>query len=495
METVTEAGEMSARYIQGFGPRIGGELRKTGTGGVHRHVNPSTGEAQAELALASHAEVEEAVRVARKMAPVWRATPANEKARILNRWVDLLDQRGDEIALITAHECGTPVRLGQGSGFAGLWIRYFAGWCDKIEGQVVHSTLIPGFQYVLSEPYGVVAAILTWNGPIPSLGMKVAPALAAGNSVVVKTAEFASFGALRAVELAEEAGLPPGVLNVLPGGADAGAALVGHGDIDKISFTGGGVTAKRVMAAAAETLRPMALELGGKSANIVFSDARMESVLPSSLFGSIVVGSGQGCVNPTRVLVHRSRYDEVLEGMVGIVETLRIGSALDATTDVGPVIGEAACQRILGVIDRARANGSADLVIGGERCGGDLAGGFFVAPTIFGNVDHASGLAQEEIFGPVLSVTPFDDDAEAVAMANDNRYGLGAYLHTRDLERAHRAARDLRAGCVYVNSGHPNLTPTAPFGGLRDSGFGREGGRAGLEEFLRPKSVFIAMEG
>jgi aldehyde dehydrogenase (NAD+) len=485
--------ESSAGYIQGFGPRIEGRLRKEASGGVHRHVNPSTGEVQADLVLAGPAEVEEAVRVARKMAPVWRAVPANEKVKILNRWVDLLDAHGDELALITARECGTPARLGQGSGFAGLWIRYFAGWCDKIEGQVVHSTLFPGFNYVLSEPYGVIAAVLTWNGPVPSLGMKVAPALAAGNSVVVKTAEFASFGALRACELAEEAGLPPGVLNVLPGGPSVGAALVGHRDVDKISFTGGGATAKRVMAAAADTLRPMALELGGKSANIIFSDARLDTVLPSSLLGSIVVASGQGCVNPTRVLVHKSRYEEVLAGMTEIVKKLRIGNALDAGVDVGPVIGEAACNRIQGVIAQARESKSGKLVIGGERCGSDLARGFFIAPTIFGDVDHASDLAQEEIFGPVLALTRFDDDEEAVAMANDNRYGLGAYLHTQDIERAHRAARDLRVGCVYVNSGYPNLTPTAPFGGTRDSGFGREGGRAGLEEFLHPKSVFIAM--
>ncbi len=225
--------------------------------------------------------------------------------------------------------------LAAGSGFGGHWIRYYAGWCDKIEGQVVHSTTLPGFNYVLSEPYGVVAAVLTWNGPIPSIGMKVAPALAAGNTLVIKTSELASFGALRACELAELAGIPPGVINIVPGGAEAGAALVSHPDVDKIGFTGGTSTARSVMRGAADALHPLALELGGKSANIIFSDARIETVLPASVIGSIVVVSGQGCVNPTRVLVHESRYNEVLDGMVAIVERLKVGDPLDHSSGHG----------------------------------------------------------------------------------------------------------------------------------------------------------------
>ncbi|MBV9512016.1 MAG: aldehyde dehydrogenase, partial [Caulobacteraceae bacterium] len=373
------------------------------------------------------------------------------------------------------------------------WIRYYAGWCDKLDGQVVSSYPLPGFDYILPEPYGVIAAIIPWNMPSVATSMKVVPALAAGNTVVLKPPEITPFVALRMAELAIEAGLPPGAFNVVPGGGAAGAALVRHPEVDKITFTGGGPTAKLVMAGAAEALKPLALELGGKSANLIFADANLDAAVPQSVMGCLGL-SGQGCVNPTRMLVQESIYDEVADRVAAVVKAIRLGLPLDPATGMGPVINEAACTRILGVIERAKAEKAGQVVAGGARAGGELADGYFIEPTVFGRVDPASHLAREEVFGPVLAISTFKDEADALAKANNSVYGLGAYVHTRDFGRAHRLASQLEAGSVYINSGLPNMSPTAPFGGVKTSGFGREGGRAGIEEFIRPKSIFITAQ-
>jgi len=467
--------------------------RTAGRGGVHAHINPATGQPQAEVALAGPDDVDAAVRSARSAFRTWRAVPAQEKSRILFRCADLLQDAGDELGTLLALETGAPFASARGGGgLAGAWIRYYAGFPDKLEGQVVSSLTLPGFDYVLPEPYGVIAAILTWNSPLVSIAMKVFPALAAGNAVVMKPPELTPFAALRVAEIACEAGLPPGVLNVVPGAAEAGAALVRHAGVDKVTFTGGGATARRVMAGCAETLKPLALELGGKSANIVFADADLDRAIPMSLVGCLTL-SGQGCVNPTRMLVAEPLYDEVVDRLRSIAGAVRLGEPFAPETTMGPVISEAACDRILGVVARARSEAAGDLLLGGGRGEGELAAGAFVQPTIFGRVDPQSHIAQEEVFGPVLAVSTFEDETAAVAQANSTAYGLGAYLHTRDIDRAHGVAAELEAGCVYINSGMANMTPNAPFGGIKQSGFGSEGGRAGLQEFLRPKSVFVAL--
>jgi aldehyde dehydrogenase (NAD+) len=321
--------------------------------------------------------------------------------------------------------------------------------------------------------------------------MKVFPALAAGNTVVLKPPELTPFAALRIAEIAREAGLPEGVFNVVPGTGEAGAALVRHPGVDKVTFTGGGATAKLVMQGCAETLKPLAMELGGKSANLIFPDADLDRAVPQSIVGCLAL-TGQGCVNPTRMLVHESVYDEVVDRVTAIVGGLKLGTQFDPATTMGPVISEGAVKRIVGIIGRAKSERAGDVLTGGKRAGGDLAEGFFVEPTVFGRVDQSSHLAQEEVFGPVLAISTFSDEADALAKANGTEYGLGAYLHTRDIHRARKFANALESGVVYVNSGMANMSPNAPFGGVKQSGFGSEGGRAGLQEFIRPKTIFMA---
>jgi aldehyde dehydrogenase (NAD+) len=479
--------------LKGHGLYIDGERVGSTSAGAHQHINPATGKVQAQVALAGPDDVDRAVRSACAARASWRAVPPNQKARILARTADLIDEKSEELNILNALETGQPFRGASPGGLATTWIRYYAGWCDKLDGQVVTSLTMPGFDYILAEPYGVVAAIIPWNAPAVSVAMKVFPALAAGNTVVLKPPELTPFAALRIAELAREAGLPEGVLNVVPGTGAAGAALVRHPDVDKVTFTGGGVTAKLVMAGCAETLKPLALELGGKSANLIFADADLDRAVPQSIAGCLA-NAGQGCVNPTRMLVHESAYDEVVDRILAIVRAVRLGTPFDPNTTMGPVISETAANRIVGVIDRARSEQAGDVLAGGKRAGGALAEGYFVEPTVFGKVDQSSHLAQEEVFGPVLAISTFKDDREALAMANGTRYGLGAYLHTRDIQRAHSFASLLEAGVVYVNSGRANMSPNAPFGGVKQSGFGSEGGRAGINEFIRPKTVFVALQ-
>lgn len=471
---------------------IGDEWVHTTSLGVLPHVNPSTGKPQAAIAMAGAPEVDAAVAAAKEALPAWRALRSDLRRDVLMALAMSLRTHADELAEISVLEGGTTIATAKASPLtAANWFAYYAGWADKIEGRTVPVFPARGFDFTVAEPYGVVGVIIPWNGPMVSIGMKIAPALAAGNCVVLKPPELSPFAAARFAELALEAGLPPGVLNVLPGGAEAGDRLVRHPDVAKVSFTGGGATARLICDAARETLTPLALELGGKSASLLFADADLDVAVPFSARMSVVARAGQGCAFPTRLMVEEAIYAEVLERLRAEVGGYVVGDPFDPNTAIGPVISAAACARILGHVDQARSTGTGRLLAGGHRLGGALADGFFIEPTVFVDVPNDSPLAQDEVFGPVLVVIPFRTEEEAVGLANDSRYGLAAYIHSQNLNRVHRLVPRLAAGSVFVN-GHPGaLLPGAPFGGYRESGYGREGGQAGLDEFLQVKNVYI----
>ncbi|HEY7939650.1 MAG TPA: aldehyde dehydrogenase family protein, partial [Acidimicrobiales bacterium] len=423
----------AAAVIVGLAERgsiIGDERVATGSGGTYDHHDPTTGERQAIVAVGGAAEIDRAVGSARAALDGWRNMAVHKRIGILTRLADLLLERRAEAAAINALDNGTPVSVLDSGSYTASWVRYYAGWIDKLEGEVLPVHGGRGLDYVLHEPYGVVGAIVPWNGPMMGMGQKVAPALAAGNTVVAKPPEIAPFGALRFAELALEAGLPPGVLNVVPGGAEAGEAMLRHPGIDKVSFTGGTATATRIMEAAAATRKPLALELGGKSASVIFADADLDAAAPTAAMLGSVLLSGQGCALGTRLYVQDSVYDEVVDRVLATVATVAVGDPLDPSVLMGPVVTEAACNRILGVIEAAVTTGAGRLLTGGQRVQGELAGGYFIPPTIFGDVDQASSLARDEIFGPVLSILPFSTEAEVVAKVNDSPFGLSAYVHT-----------------------------------------------------------------
>lgn len=473
-------------------PLVGGERLANTSLGEHAHINPATGAEQARVKLAGAAEIDAAVRTAQSGLAAWRALGPGGRRDALLRLAQLVEDNTARFTRLAARESGVPVMMGGGVRLALEWIRYYAGWADKIEGAAGETA--SGQFRTRCEPYGVIGAIIPWNSPIVAMAMKVAPALAAGNAVVLKPPSLTPFAALYFGELALEAGLPPGALNVTPGDAEAGEALVAHPGVAKISFTGGGAVARRVMERAAQSLKPVALELGGKSANIIFADADLDAAAQMAAIHGVAVLSGQGCVLPTRVYVEDAAYDGFVERLLRVVGSLKVGDPLAPDTFMGPVISAQAADRIIGVIERAKAERAGDLLTGGVRMNGELARGAFIAPTVFGNVAHDSDLAREEIFGPVLAVTRFRDEADAVTKANDSRYGLGAYVHTKDIARGHRCADALQAGMVSINAGPP-MAPNMPFGGYKQSGFGREGGRAGLDEFLQIKTIHVALPG
>jgi aldehyde dehydrogenase (NAD+) len=473
--------------------QIDGSELLSGSGGRYIHVSSVSGMPQAEIPLAGPAEIDKAVAAAKRASVGWRATRGDERRRLLTRLADLVMDNAAEFGRLAAIEGGIPFAVGSGFAptIAADWIRYYAGWADKIEGQLISTYPSDDFAYISPEPYGVIGIIVTWNGPLVSLGMKVPAALAAGNAVVIKPSEISPFCPGLFGRLVEQAGFPAGVVNILPGGPAAGQRLIEHPDVDKISFTGGPSTASKIMHSCADALKPMVMELGGKAANVVFNDVDLDATAAQAVYHSIGVLSGQACAIPTRLVVHTEIYDALVTRIVGLVKGMVVGDPFDSKTAIGPLINEAAAVRVKGLIDAAITGKKMKLMTGGGRVLGRFAAGAYVEPTIFTEVESKDPLAQNEIFGPVLTVHRFETEAEAIAIANDTRYGLGGYLHTNDLKRAHRVAAALKTGNVWIN-GARTLSAQMPFGGVGVSGFGREGGKAGLDEFLRFKGIGIA---
>jgi aldehyde dehydrogenase (NAD+) len=453
---------------------------------------PATGEVIAEIAEADASDVDRAVAAARAAFrdAKWRRMDAAERGNILWRMADIMERRADALTRLEVLDNGKPIREAKIDIRQSIdALRYYAGWATKLQGDTLP---VRGnyLNYTLREPVGVVGAIIPWNFPLLMAVWKIAPALACGNTVVLKPAEQTPLTALELAAIAKEAGLPAGVLNVVPGfGETAGAALVQHADVDKVAFTGSTAVGRIIMRNAAETLKKVSLELGGKSPNIVLQDADIEAAARGALSG-IFYNTGQCCTAGSRLLVHETVKDELLAKLVDKVKQMKPADPLDPKTRMGPLISSEQMERVLGYIDKGRAEG-AQILVGGER--GMYDGrkrGYWVMPTVFDAVQPSHTIAREEIFGPVLAVMTFKDDEEAIRLANESIYGLAAGVWTRDIKTAHRFARDLEAGTVWVNTYHPG-DAASPFGGYKQSGFGRELGQYSLDLYTQIKSVWV----
>jgi aldehyde dehydrogenase (NAD+) len=455
-------------------------------------INPATGELLTQVVEASAADVDRAVGAARrafdgKNGP-WRKMPASERGRLIWRLADLVERYIDELAELETLDNGKPIFESRNVDMPMVIdvLRYYAGWATKLQGETVN-TLDSAFTYTLREPVGVVGLIIPWNFPLLLASWKLGPALACGNTIILKPAEQTPLSTLRFGELAMEAGIPAGVLNIVTGGPETGKAIVSHPGIDKIAFTGSTAVGKEIMRGAADTLKRVTLELGGKSPNIVFADADIDNAVKGAING-IFYGKGEVCNAGSRLFVESKLQDEFLEKLVARAKKMVPGDPLDPKTRLGAIVSQEQMQTVLGHIDAGNKEG-AKLIIGGNRVSVDGGKGFFIEPTIFG-VTNDMKIAQEEIFGPVLATLSFDDMDQVVELANRNQYGLAAAVWTRDVKKAHQMSRQLRAGTVWINT-YGLMDAALPFGGYKSSGFGRELGQAALEHYTEVKTVWL----
>ena len=471
---------------------IGGEWRDSNK--TFDTINPANGELLTTVAEASASDVEAAVQAARKafddLAGPWRKMTASERGRMLWKIADLIEKHIDELAELETLDNGKPI-------FESRYVdmpmvvdvfRYYAGWSTKIHGETVNINE-SAFTYTLREPVGVIGAIVAWNFPLLLTSWKLGPALACGNTVVLKPAEQTPLTALRFGELCREAGLPAGVLNIITGGPETGKALVQHPQVDKVAFTGSTMVGKEIMRSAADTLKRVTLELGGKSPNIVFADSDLDNAVKGAING-IFFGKGEVCCAGSRLFVEKKVEDEFMTKLVERTKKLRPGDPLDPKTRLGAIVSEQQMKTVLGYIDAGKKEG-AQVVVGGNRVEVGNGKGYFIEPTVFGGVRNDMKIAQEEIFGPVLATLPFDDVDQVADHANRNPYGLAAAIWTKDIKKAHALSRRLKAGTVWINT-YGLMDAALPFGGFKQSGFGRELGMHAIEHYTELKSVWLS---
>ncbi len=472
---------------------IDGQFVDAIDGATFSTIDPHDGSVIAEVAQAGTADVDRAVAAAAAAFPAWARMQASARGRLLLRLADLIEANTDDLATLESLDTGHPIRDSRTLDVprTAATFRYFGGMADKVQGDVI--PVEPGFlNYVLREPFGVVGMIVPWNFPLMFCSWKMGPALAAGNTVVMKPAELTPLSALRIAELMVEAGFPPGVVNIVPGpGRTVGEHLARHPGVRKIAFTGSTEVGRRIVEASAGNVKRVQLELGGKGANIVFEDADITAAVNGSAF-AIFHNQGQACIAGSRLILHERVADEFLDRFIALAESIRIGDPLDPATEMGPLTSATHRDRVLRYVDIARDDGGQILSGGTVPDDPALAGGFYVRPTVV-RADPASRVCREEVFGPFVTIATFGSEDEALAIANDVEYGLGGGLWTRDLSRAHRVARSIRAGMVWINS-YKRVNPGSPFGGTGLSGYGREMGFEAIHEYTEPKSIWVNID-
>ncbi len=474
---------------------IDGAWAKPASGAWFDTANPYTGEVWAQIARGDAADVHAAVSAAKAaFENGWGTMKPSKRGLLLFRLADLIERDAARLGEIEVRDNGKLIaEMGGQTRYMAQWYRYYGGLADKIEGAVLPSDKQGIFNFTRYEPLGVVGLITPWNSPLLLLAWKLAVALAAGNTAVIKPSEYTSASTLEFMNLIEEAGFPPGVVNTVTGfGAEAGAALVEHPDVAKIAFTGSDASGQKIYEACARTIKHVSLELGGKSPNIVFEDADQEAAVMGAVSG-IFAATGQTCIAGSRLLLQRTIHDRFVERLVEVARNARIGDPMSPDTHVGPVTTEPQYRKVLDYIAIAKAEGAECVLGGGPYTGPGAKGTQFVEPTIFTGVDNRMRIAQEEVFGPVLSVIPFDTEADAVRIGNDVNFGLAAGVWTRDIGRAIRMSEKLRVGTVWVNT-YRAVSYTSPFGGYKRSGLGRESGLEAIKQYLQVKSVWIAQE-
>ncbi|MBO6949164.1 MAG: aldehyde dehydrogenase [Rhodospirillales bacterium] len=476
--------------LQKYQMLIGGEWVDASDGQTFESMNPYTGENWASFPRGTAEDAERAVQAARKAFTTgdWPNMTATQRGHLLRKLGDLILAKAEDLAATEVRDNGKLIaEMGMQLKYVPQWYYYFGGLADKIEGAVTPIDKPDHFHYTRHEPLGVVCAITPWNSPLLLAGWKLAPALAAGNTVILKPSEFTSASSVEFARLFEEAGFPPGVVNVVTGyGHEIGAALTEHPGVDKITFTGGSETGRRVYQTGASQFKRVSLELGGKSPNIVFDDCDMDNAVKGAISG-IFAATGQTCIAGSRLLVQESIHDEFVDKLVALAKTAKMGDPMLMDTQVGPVTTIPQYEKILSYLDVAKGEG-AEVRLGGDKAD---AGKYFVQPTVFTGVNNKMRIAQEEVFGPVLSVIPFKDDEEAIEVGNDVIYGLAAGVWTQSMRRAFTMAAKLRAGSVWVNT-YRAVSYMAPFGGYKQSGIGRESGQESIKEFMQTKSVWMS---